>query len=167
MKLFVLVGMIASGKSTYCNNAAKSGQIIINDDGIVTLVHGGDYTLYSEDLKVLYKTIENNILGTALAMGRSVVIDRGVNISIKGRQRWLSLANSLDVPCEAISFHNEGPEVHAERRAKNDGRGHDYDYWLKVAEAHDKVYSFPDFKEGFSAVHLINFDDIQKGVVFS
>ena len=49
--LELLVGPIASGKSTYSNKAAKEGAIIVNDDAIVTALHGGDHTLYDKALK--------------------------------------------------------------------------------------------------------------------
>ena len=46
MKIQVLCGMIASGKSTYANNAARSGTICINDDAIVNMLHANNYDLY-------------------------------------------------------------------------------------------------------------------------
>lgn len=166
-KIHVLVGMIASGKSTYCKTAAKNGAVIMNDDAIVNLVHADDYTLYDKKLKILYKSVENHIIALAIALNKLVVIDRGLNVSVNGRRRWVALANSFDVPCEAISFPNEGPEIHAERRAKGDNRGHDYAYWLKVANAHNSVYVPPSADEGFGAVHYITFNEIQKGIIIS
>jgi predicted kinase len=166
-KIQVLVGMIASGKGTYCSNAAKNNAIVMNDDGIVTLVHGGDYTLYDKNLKILYKGIENEIVTLGVALNRLVVIDRGLNISVQGRKRWIALADSYDVPCEAISFLNEGPEIHAQRRTSSESRGHGYDYWLGVAKHHNSVYVPPSRDEGFSAVHYISFDEIKKGIVIS
>ena len=166
-KIHVLVGMISSGKSSYCKNAAKGGAVIVNDDSIVNLVHADDYTLYDKSLKILYKSIENHIISLAIALNKLVVVDRGLNVSAKGRKRWVALANSFDVPCEAILFLNEGPEVHAERRAKSDSRGHDYDYWLRVAKAHNSTYSPPTVYEGFDAVHYITFDDVKKGMTIS
>jgi predicted kinase len=166
-KIHVLVGMIASGKSTYCKTAAQKGSLIMNDDAIVALVHADDYTLYDKKLKILYKSVENHIIALGIALNKLVVVDRGLNVSVRGRKRWIALAHSFDVPCEAISFPNEGPAVHAERRAKGDGRGHGYDYWLKVAEAHNSVYAPPSLDEGFDAVHHITFDEIKKGTIIS
>lgn len=165
MKLQVLVGMIASGKSTYARSAAQRGVICMNDDSIVNMLHADDYTLYDKSLKVLYKSIENHIIGTALAMQRVVMVDRGLNVSIRGRKRWIALANSFDVPCEAIVFKNEGPEVHATRRAQMDSRGHPIEYWMKVAKRHQSEYQEPSVDEGFAAVHYISFQEIQEGKV--
>ena len=165
MKLQLLCGPIASGKSSYSKNAANNGIICVNDDAIVQMLHGNNYSLYNENLKLLYKSIENNVVSTALAMNKQVLIDRGLNCSIRGRKRWLALANSFDVLCEAIIFKNEGSRAHAERRTINDSRGHSFEYWLNVAELHNKEYEEPTVEEGFSAVHYISFEEIKDGEV--
>lgn len=162
-KIYVLVGMIASGKSSYCKNAAKHGSIIINDDAVVNLVHADDYTLYDKKLKILYKTIENNIISLGLCFGRTVLVDRGLNISKKARQRWIALARSFDVECDAIEFPRDAVNVHANRRYESSNRGHSYEYWLKVATEHGKQYEDPTIAEGFNKVHYINFDEIISG----
>ncbi len=162
-KIYVLVGMIASGKSTYCANAAKKGAVIMNDDAIVNMVHADDYTLYDKKLKILYKTLENTVISLGISLGRNVVIDRGLNVSVKARRRWIALAESFDVECDAIVFPKDTNEVHAQRRFEKDSRGHSYDYWLKVATAHDKQYEKPNWPEGFNQVHEINFGWIQAG----
>ena len=165
MKLQVLVGMIASGKSTYARNAARQGAICVNDDAIVNMLHADDYTLYKKELKVLYKSVENHVIGTGLAIGRLVLVDRGLNVSVNGRQRWIALARSFDVPCEAIVFKHDGCDVHARRRTDSDSRGHPYEYWLRVANVHNSEYSIPKIDEGFAAVHHISFDEIKEGKV--
>ncbi len=164
-KIQVLVGMIAAGKSTYARNAAKIGVLCVNDDAIVNMLHADDYTLYDEKLKTLYKSLENQAIGTILALGRSVLIDRGLNISVHGRQRWISLAKSFDVSCEAIVFSNDGPLIHAKRRFECDPRGHDHDYWLRVACHHNLHWQPPTVAEGFDKVHQISFGEIKNGKV--
>jgi predicted kinase len=163
--IYVLVGMVASGKSTYCRNAAKKGIIILNDDALVNLLHADNYTLYDHKLKILYKSVENNIISLALCLGKDIIIDRGLNISRNGRQRWIALAKSFDVNCEAIVFDRQLPEVHANRRFNSDPRGHTYTYWLNVANDHDKIYWVPNFGEGFNQIHEINFSEVLSGKV--
>ena len=75
-KVEILVGFIASGKSTYSKHRASQGAIVINDDAIVNAVHSNIYELYDKNLKPLYKAVENTILEMALALNRDVVIDR-------------------------------------------------------------------------------------------
>lgn len=166
MKLSILVGPIASAKSTYAQNAAKAGYLCLNDDSIVNMVHADNYTLYDKNLKILYKTIENQIISMGLALNRPVLIDRGLNSNVNGRNRWLALAKSFDVPCEAVVFKNEGPEVHAKRRAEHDSRGHSYEYWLKVATFHQTNYVEPSLEEGFDKIYYISFEEVKSGKVY-
>ncbi len=165
-KVQLLCGMIASGKSSYAKNAASSGCLIYNDDNLVTMLHGGDYTLYDKNLKVLYKSVEHNIIGTALAMQKTIIIDRGLNVSAKSRQRWINIAKSTESVCEAVVFKNEGPMIHAQRRVHHDARGHSLEYWLEVANTHQSNYSEPSYEEGFDKIHHISFDDIKYRKVF-
>lgn len=143
MRLELLVGPIASGKSTYCKQAASEGAIILNDDSIVTAVHAGDYTLYDKALKPLYKGLENHLVCMALAMGRRLVVDRP-NHSVKMRRRYIGLAHSFDIPVRLVLFKRDTPEVHGQRRFNSDSRGHSLEYWVDVAKAHDKIYEAPD-----------------------
>lgn len=165
MKIQVLVGMIASGKSTYAKNAARSGMLCVNDDAIVNMLHADDYTLYNTSLKPLYKTLENTAISTIVAMGKTVIVDRGLNVSVEGRQRWIALAKSFDLPCEAVVFDHDGVATHAERRAKSDSRGHDLSYWMRVASIHNSVYKMPSLEEGFDKIHRISFSEIAEGKV--
>jgi len=166
VKIQVLCGMIASGKSTYSKNAAKKGIICLNDDAIVNMLHSDEHYLYDKSLKVLYKSIENHVISTALSMQRTIMVDRGLNVSIHGRKRWVSLAKSFDVSVEAIVFENEGPDVHALRRTNSDARGYDFSYWKKVADSHYSEYSEPTLNEGFDVVNRISYLEIQNGKVF-
>lgn len=164
-KIYVLVGMIASGKSTYCRQVAKQGRIILNDDAIVNMLHADNYTLYDKNLKLLYKSIENSVISLGLCAGKTVIVDRGLNVSKQGRKRWLALAKSFDVDCHAIVLPKDTPEVHAERRFNSDSRGHTYDYWLKVATHHNNIYSEPTLEEGFDEVHSTSFIKIAQGEI--
>ena len=154
-EICLCVGMIASGKSTYCKQKGKEGWVVINDDAIVNMLHGGTYTLYNKTWKPLYKAIEDNILHIAIAMNKSVIIDRGVDISIKSRTRWIAIAHSLETPIKAIVFERFTPEIHARRRFESDDRGHDYEYWLNTAKAHSLRYENPTIEEGFCEIEFI------------
>jgi predicted kinase len=165
-KIQILCGMIASGKSSYARNAAAAGAIIYNDDSLVNMIHGNNYKLYDKNLKVLYKSVEHSILGTALALNKTVIIDRGLNVSLSGRRRWIAIAQSLDFPCEAVIFEKESPECHAQRRVDHDSRDHSYEYWLKVAQHHNNIYCEPSIEEGFDKVDNITFEEIKQRKVF-
>lgn len=151
----ILIGTIASGKSTYCHQKALKRFIIINDDAIVNALHCNYYDLYEEKLKPLYKSIENQIFTSSISAGKSVVVDRGLNLTPKSRRRFIGLANSLDVEVNAIVFEFCDPEVHAKRRMESDSRGFDYDYWLDVAKFQCDKYLAPTLSEGFSEIQYV------------
>lgn len=163
MPVQILVGMIASGKSTYCEWAAKQGAIIVNDDAIVNAVHANHYEFYNQKLKVLYKSTENHLVTMGLALNKTVVVDCARNLNPKTRKRWIALAQIFDTLCVAIVFPTEIPGIHANRRMQSNSRGYSREYWLKVAEAHYETYVYPAMSEGFDAIHTVKFEDIQKG----
>lgn len=145
----VLVGIIASGKSTYSSERARSGAIIVNDDAIVEAVHGGDYTLYDKKLKPLYKNIENNILSSAILLGRDCIIDRGTNVSRKSRLRWIGVAQSMETPIRAVVFYDDGAAVNADRRMQHNSRGLSLDFWYGAARHQLSSWQQPTLEEGF------------------
>lgn len=151
----ILCGMIASGKSSYAKKKAQEGFIIINDDEIVNLVHADQHNLYNKELKILYKSIENHILATSLALNKNVIIDKGTNISIESRKRFLGISKSLGAYCEAVVFQNEKPEVHAERRFIHDNRGISKEKWLEIANYHNQNWELPSLKEGFDIITYV------------
>jgi len=156
----ILVGMIASGKSTYCRKASKEGDIIVNDDSIITSIHGGNYTLYDEKLKPLYKSIESNIIHSAILAGRNVIIDR-TNLSRKVRARYIFIAKSLGVQSELIVMPMRSPEDHAIMRSNSDSRGHSFERWLEVANKHRAQYEVPSqTEEQFDSIRIINEDEM-------
>lgn len=165
-KIQILVGMIASGKSTYAKNAAKHGYLVMCDDAVVTMLYGGDYTLYKKDDKIIHKSIENCIVSCCLLANKKIIIDRGLNISKKSRKRWIVLANSFDVSVDVVVFNNEGPEIHAERRFKSDHRGYNLNYWFEVANKHYNSWDDPSKDEGIGMINKISWDELTAGKVF-
>jgi len=155
-KLIILVGNIASGKSTYVKKFPQA--IIVNDDSIVSSVHGGDYTLYQKELKPLYKTIENTIITTALSLDRLVIIDRP-NMSKQTRQRYISIAKSLDVEVLCVIFPLQDPYIHAKRRFDSDNRDLTLRHWIETAERKNVEFEHPSFDEGFDNIFIENYYD--------
>ena len=148
-KIFMLIGNIASGKSTWCKQFKSTHleTIIINDDAVVELIEGDEHG-YSQKFKRLYKSIEDAILRTGIFLGVDIIVDRP-HMSETSRKRVLGIASSLDIPVIAVMFKVELPEIHAKRRFDNNSRGHDYDDWLKVAHKKNKEFVQPTLKEGF------------------
>ena len=156
----LLVGNIASGKSTYAKQKAADECIVINDDAIVSMVHGNEPTFYKVRLKTLYKSIENHIVYTAIAMGKDVIIDKGVCVKLDSRRRWIEVARSLDTKIQATVFPFEDCSQHATRRNLHDSRGYDYGYWYKIAKFFELQYIPPSYLEGFDKIINLSIEDI-------
>jgi len=157
-KLEILVGPIASGKSTYCSEAAKQGAIIVNDDAIVTATHGGHYT-FNPELKLLYKSVENLLIQVGLIYNLRVVIDRP-NYSRAMRRRYIGLGKSFDAPVEIVMMPREDPVIHALRRYESDARGLSYADWTEVANRHESLYEEPcQGIEGFDTLRHWSIND--------
>lgn len=150
----ILIGYIASGKSTFSRQRAQEGAIIINDDSIVTALHAGMYGLYNKKSKPLYKIIENTILQTSLAMGYDVVVDRP-NYSKAMRRRYVGIAKSMDAYVRFVVFPRASVEEHARRRAEGDNRGLGFDVWLKAAKYHQERWQRPEKAEGYDSIVYI------------
>lgn len=154
----LLIGMIASGKSTYAKKRASEGALIVNDDSFTMALHANQYQLYSESLKPLYKDLELTTILDGHMLGRDIIIDRP-NFSIETRKRYISLASMLDTKAVGVIFPVEAPEVHAKRRFASDSRGGSLEKWCAVANFHHAHYEPPTLAEGFYALRVFNFDD--------
>lgn len=152
----VLVGTIASGKSTYCKKRAEEGAIIVNDDAIVEALHGGNYRLYDKKIKSLYKSVEIHACISAIQLGKDVIIDRGLSLTKNSRKRWIGIAQSFDIPIQATLFKFVLPYEHAKRRYSSDSRGLEFVYWWNVALQHTSVYEEPTLEEGFTQIWMKN-----------
>lgn len=148
----ILVGPICSGKSTFTRRRAAAGAVVVNDDAIVTAVHGGDYTLYSKALKPLYKQVEMCLIAGAASLGRDVVIDRANNMSPACRRKYVGFAKAIGQEVVAVVFPNAGPAEHARRRFAHDARGLTLDHWVKAAGHHEAGFATPDQLEGIDRV---------------
>lgn len=152
----LLIGPIASGKSTYARDRAQDGAVIVNDDDVCLAIHGGDYTLFDPRMRPLYKSVEIAIATTALAMGLDVVVDRAQMVTAEARRRWVGIAHAFGAVCEAVIFPMSTPETHVERRVKHDTRGLSAERWLRVAKDHLAAYQEPTAAEGFDRILHLN-----------
>lgn len=157
----VLVGMIASGKSTYARRRADEGAIIISHDDLTEMLHAR--YRYESRLREMYRRMEESLAWLALDNGRDVIIDR-THLTSESRDRWVKWAkvyNSLStygyrkppIIVIAVAFPIEAPEVHARRRM-NDHRARPYEEWLLIARHHVEQARLEPLSddEGFSEV---------------
>ena len=161
-KLELLIGMIASGKSTYARSRAREGALVISHDDLTEMLHG-EYR-YEPGLRECYRTMEEGIAKTAILHGRDVVIDR-THLTRESRSRWVNFVRLFGksrwnvqppspIKLVAIVFPITAPEEHAAWRFAHDHRGRSYEECLGVARHHHaQAMAEPiDVAEGFTSI---------------
>ena len=145
--LELLVGNIASGKSSWTEPRASEGWITVNNDSLVRSMHGGNYD-WERQIPGLKTSLGILIVETAGAHGRSVVIDN-TNRTSSGRLPFVAAARRAGgMKVRAILFPRSSPETHARRRFEADARAMPHDYWLEVARLVDQEWAPPGDDEG-------------------
>jgi predicted kinase len=135
----LLIGMIASGKSTYALQRAREGALVVSHDALTQMLHA-EYR-YEADLRECYRMMEERIAHSAYIHGRDIVIDR-THLTREARARWIGFARTLDFgpvgksKIVAVVFPIFPAELHARKRFECDPRGRTFEEWLKVAEHH-------------------------------
>lgn len=155
--MYILCGPIGCGKSTLAREKANQGCIVTNDDAIVTMVHGGNYSLYNKMFKPLYKGVEHNILSHAMCLGLDVVIDR-TNMSRSMRSRYIAIAKAFDYSITCYLWEWPEPIVSARSRFNAENRGSTFETWLEAATRHHKQYQEPSLDEGINEIIRIERD---------
>jgi len=146
MTLEILVGMIASGKTTYARKRADEGAIVVCHDDITQALHCR--YRYEQGLREFYRRVEEGIAFAALNAGRDVVVDR-THLTAESRRRWIRWAadyaspNTFDgrgplVRVVAVEFPRKIAHVHARRRYEGDPRGRTFEEWSRVALHHQE-----------------------------
>lgn len=137
MRVEVLVGMIASGKSTYARKRADAGALVVSHDDLSEMLHAR--YRYEPELRECYRRMEEDLVVRAMQAGRDVIIDR-THLTKESRARWVDYVhpfwNGSRIDIIAVRFPIEAPEVHASRRVSADSRGRSYEEWLRVATHH-------------------------------
>lgn len=155
LKIEVLVGMIASGKSTYARKRADQGALVISHDDLTQMLHA-QYR-YEPALRDCYRAMMVQLACNALAAGRDVVVDR-THLTRESRQLWIDTARGAQVRVIAVAFPIEPAGIHAQRRVYSDARGRTFDEWFKVAVHHEEQASAEPLmaSEGFDAITLMD-----------
>lgn len=100
MKLLMLKGLPASGKSTYAKELAANGYVRVNKDDLRAMLHSSKWSKQNEK-QVLQ--IRDQIVSDSLAAGKSVVVD-DTNLAPKHSERLKELAKQYGATFETKFF---------------------------------------------------------------
>lgn len=148
----ILVGPIASGKSTYSKKRAEQGAIVISRDSITQSLTGGLRSWQNDDkFLTLYEIVQRTAIVRAADLGFDVVVDGTPNTK-DDRAKFIDMARTYGFDIHAVVFPRDHPLVHAKRRFEHDAREYDLDRWIAVAEYHNSVYEEVSDEEGFDRI---------------
>ena len=156
-KLYIPIGVPASGKTTYWNNHFDKEQVLrLSRDDINTMLSG---PVYTQNINNVIKDSENVILESALKAGFSMYIDR-VNLTPKSRKRFINKAKNIMKNLYVVALYFE-PNL-KEAVLRNESRTD------KTLDQREKLEKFipealqsltePSFEENFDEIHYINPD---------
>jgi hypothetical protein len=163
VRLEILVGPIASGKTTYARKRADEGALVISHDDLTAMLHAR--YRYEQELRECYRGMEEDLASRALRAGRDVVIDR-THLTRESRCRWINFRqwyrNAPDymgrelgeAAIVAVAFPIFPAHVHATRRVEADPRGRTFLEWHKVALHHAEQARLEplELSEGFDRI---------------
>lgn len=141
--LILLVGVPASGKSTWAYRNAPHAIVVSQDDLIDAITPSGfDYLASS-----IYAAAEESIARTALGLNRIVVVDR-TNRTRALRQRWIAIAREQNCPVIAIVMSADVDTC----RARNRSRVGPRQVCEERMERMIDVFEAPVAEEGFELI---------------
>lgn len=155
-KCYILIGVPASGKSTWVSmNRIDGAWVISTDDIIEELSHRYGMT-YDEGFRDLIKFAEKVMwanIKMAAEEGRSIYIDR-TNISEKGRKKFIDFLKPYGYTFEAIDFETPEDDEWDRRLASRQGKT----IPTYVLESMADNYEMPLPSEGFEKITFIRKD---------
>lgn len=135
----LLIGNIASGKSTYATQRAEEGWLVVSDDAIIAMLLADRYSLYSRmNHESVVKGCVFSLVNCLVDAHLDVVVDSAWLVMYSFREHFF--VRYADTKIRPIEFLREAPEVHARRRMEHDSRGGTYEMWLEVARRIDSWY---------------------------
>jgi len=154
--LYVLVGNIGSGKSTFCKHFLKEHKekiVCTCRDSLRYMIGGGDY-IFDPDLEPFIVISHLRILEAFMNEGFDIIIDE-TNISSVYREDYLELAEYYDYQKIALVFPKLDKETSVSRRLQNDHGDQGREVWEGVWDKFNNKYEEPTKEEGFDEVRYI------------
>ena len=163
--LYILIGNIAAGKSTWLKSreidrsTGYKSKVIISRDNIrkqFAKSIGREY-IYEEYLeKIIHSIIEEYTYGYCHIGTPNIFIDE-TNMTTSGRQMFIDIASDYGYKITVVVFPDLGEDEHVRRRLLcnhgcelNDGLTEDL--WRRVYREKKDKYEEPTLEEGFDEI---------------
>lgn len=145
-KVYMLIGLPGSGKSTWAKKKAKEGKtVIVNQDAIRTMLKAEYF--YDKEYEPLVHEMAVACLGDALGLGFDVILDQ-TNLSRSRRMFWVNLIKD-NFDCQIIYVHFCVMDESNLDRRMNEPRGQTREQWAEIIESMKKYEEMPLKSEGY------------------
>lgn len=147
--LYVLIGNIAAGKSTWVNNYREHSYVVSRD--IIRYEFGdGDY-LFDYELEPCIDKIVKGQTEGCMVLGNDLIIDE-TQMTKKSRAWVLALGKKYGYTITGLVFPDRGMESHVEARLGDNHGSITRGMWESIYTRKQEAFEYPDVSEGFSVV---------------
>ena len=143
--LVVLVGVPASGKSTWARRNARGAVVIGQDELIDAITPGG----FDHAYRPVYAAAEDAVARAGLRGRHTVIVDR-TNRTRAHRKRWLDLAREAGCPAVAVVMAATEEECRERNARRTDHRRPSDERMQRMLAAFEPVAK----EEGFERVYF-------------
>lgn len=145
----LLVGNIASGKTTYSSSSDKP---VVSRDDVRYRLGNGDYGFDFKTEHLVSKIVDAE-LEARLLLGQDVIVD-GVHSTVKSRSVAIALAKKYKVPIVCIVFPDRGEYSHVDARMMQNHGNTPRVVWEGVYRRFIQNYEVPTESEGFKWIEF-------------
>jgi len=159
--LYLLCGLIGSGKSTWASDRTENNTntIIINRDKIREMIHG-KYA-YKKETEDLIRDIAFEIMIMSIGFGFDIIIDE-INITKEKRQLWVNIARKKNPDIKIVCVYCTEKKDNVFYRMK-DSKGVDREAWERVYEGMLKSFEEPTIEEFPDNCNIIEIKIYEEG----
>lgn len=151
-RVYLLIGNIASGKSTW--RKSHTEHFVVSRDDIRYTLCPGKYT-FDRELEKAVAAMADAQLEAMLKYGdKDIVIDE-TNMSKKVRKRTLRLVEKYNAEAIAVCFPDKGRDEHVRRRLRDNHGDLSEVTWNGVYDGLVSAFEFPEWSEGFLEIRCI------------
>ena len=158
--LYIMVGNIGSGKSTFAKKFAKSHlryNIILNvsRDWFRDMIGFGNYLFDEVTEPVLIQAAKDLVQGLMAAEAPVDILFDETNVKVEYRKPYLDLADQFGYRKVALVMPKLDKETSVERRMKNNHGNTSREVWEYVYDMFDSQYEQLSFEEGFDEIRFV------------
>lgn len=161
--LYLTVGNVGCGKTPLSMQLMYNGVVRNSRHEILKSMHGGEPANYIDDMKIIYRQIDEDIISGSLVRDLDVVVDH-TNIS-KASRRWLMERAAFvsemrlqkkQTPVKVVCFDFGPGSVEDLNRRLASPKGLSSNDVAKVFSDLSQSYEAPDLSEGINHIFKIH-----------